>query len=126
MTIGSLRKSLAVALMVLGLPAATYSQDIYPSRTVRFVTGLGAGGAGDVVARELATSLTQQFGQPFIVENRTGAGGLIAAREVAQADPDGYRLLLLSSGITAEQALRGASSTFDIREMEPVSKLFTI
>lgn len=74
----------------------------YPSRPVRLVNGFPAGGAGDTIARMLASSLGQSLGQPVVVENRPGASGTIAAGQVAKANPDGYTIYL---GSAAEFAL---------------------
>jgi len=69
----------------------------YPSRPVRIIVGLAAGGVGDTVARLIAQWLSERLGQPFIIENRTGAAGNIATDAVVRAPPDGYTLLIVSS-----------------------------
>ncbi len=69
----------------------------YPVRPVRIVSGFPPGGINDTYARLIGQSLSQRFGQPFIVENRPGAGGNIAAESVVRATPDGYSLLLTTS-----------------------------
>jgi tripartite-type tricarboxylate transporter receptor subunit TctC len=66
----------------------------YPARPVRIVVGYTPGGATDVIARLVATRLGEKFGQPFVVDNRPGAGSNIASEEVARAKPDGYTLLV--------------------------------
>ena len=73
-------------------PAASAAQ-AYPERPVRIIVPFGAGGANDVVARIVATRLTDVLGQQVVVDNRTGAGGLIGTEIAAKATPDGYTLL---------------------------------
>ncbi len=72
----------------------TVRADSYPSRPVRIVVGLSAGSAADIIARLIGQSLSQRLSQPFVIENRGGAGGSLAAVSVARALPDGYTLLL--------------------------------
>src|SRR6516225_2865487 len=68
----------------------------YPTRPVRIIEGFGAGSALDIVARLIGQSLSEQLGQSFVIENRSGASSNIAAEAVARASPDGYTLLLIS------------------------------
>ena len=74
----------------------------YPDRPVRIVVPFAAGGGSDVVGRAIALKLAEKLGQPFVVENRTGAGGSLGATQVARATPDGYTLLLGSSSEIAQ------------------------
>ena len=78
----------AVILCTTGTPAADW-----PSKPVRVVSPFAAGGAADVIARLFSDGLSTAFNQQFIVENRTGAGGLVGAQTIARADPDGYTLM---------------------------------
>jgi tripartite-type tricarboxylate transporter receptor subunit TctC len=85
------------ALLML-LFAGTVAAQSYPSRPVRVIVPFPPGGAPDLVGRTLANRLQDRLGQSFVVENRTGAGGNIAAEAVAKAAPDGYTLLATSDG----------------------------
>jgi tripartite-type tricarboxylate transporter receptor subunit TctC len=80
----------AMALLVSGARSA----DVYPSRPIRVVVGLAAGGGVDIVARQLAEEMSAILGQRVIVENRVGAGGNIASADVARSAPDGYTLMM--------------------------------
>jgi tripartite-type tricarboxylate transporter receptor subunit TctC len=68
--------------------------DAWPTRPVKFVVPFAAGGTTDILARVVAVSASEAFGQQFIVENKAGAGGNIAADAVAKADPDGYTFIV--------------------------------
>jgi tripartite-type tricarboxylate transporter receptor subunit TctC len=87
-----------VALGALhGSAAAAQAQDSYPSKPVKIVVAFSPGSGNDVIARELARLMFQSLGQPVVVENRTGAGGLIGTETVARAAPDGYTIGLGTS-----------------------------
>ena len=91
---------LAVALAALGTSAAR-AADVWPTRPVRIVVPFTPGGSTDILGRAIARELQETLGQPFIVENRPGAGGSIGATEVARATPDGYTLLMGHIGTLA-------------------------
>lgn len=83
----------AGALSTLPVPAAAQSE--YPARPIKVLYGYPAGGAGDVIGRLVTERMGQILGQQFVMENRVGAGGTIAAGSAAKADPDGYTILLV-------------------------------
>src|SRR4051795_2892156 len=105
------RFALALAAVLLATPmlnSPSSAQD-YPARPVRVIVPFGAGGPADVTARQIGSILQENFGQPFVIENRTGAGGVIGTQEAAKAPPDGYTLLMMSNTQTANESLVPAS-----------------
>jgi tripartite-type tricarboxylate transporter receptor subunit TctC len=93
-------KLLGSVVLALGLAAGSANAQSWPDRPVHMVVPLTAGSATDVMARIVARQLSQQLGQPFIVENKPGAGGTIGTAAVARARPDGYTLLVQSASYT--------------------------
>lgn len=87
----------AALLPFIGTRAAA-EQARYPNHPLTLYIGYGAGGAGDIMTRKLAQKMGEHMGEPLIIENRPGAGGLVATALVAQAKPDGYTLLLTGNG----------------------------
>ncbi|HEX6006640.1 MAG TPA: tripartite tricarboxylate transporter substrate-binding protein, partial [Burkholderiales bacterium] len=77
----------------------------FPTRPVRFVVASSPGGALDVLARLVGPKLTEKWGQPVVVDNRAGAGGVIGTEIVANASPDGYNVLVIAQGFTANPFL---------------------
>ncbi|MFC7555455.1 Bug family tripartite tricarboxylate transporter substrate binding protein [Pseudoroseomonas wenyumeiae] len=98
---GLLASALAAPLVLPGLARA---QGNWPSRTVRVVVPFTPGGSNDAVARPLAEHFQRRLGQPFVVENRPGAGSTLGSNEVARAAPDGYTLLVTSSTFATSAA----------------------
>src|SRR5271167_2451042 len=78
-------------------PVVARAQTTYPTRPVHIVAGYPAGGTTDILARLIGQWLSERLGQPFIIENRAGAGGTIAVDSVVRAPPDGYTLLLTAT-----------------------------
>ena len=105
------------------LPAVSHiaRAQAYPSRPVRLIVGFAAGGAPDIVARLLGQWLSERLGQPFIIENRTGAGGSIATEAVAHAPADGHALLFVTSANTINMTLDGSLNF--IRDIVPVASI---
>jgi tripartite-type tricarboxylate transporter receptor subunit TctC len=95
---------LLLAILASPLPALTAGAAEYPTRPVMLVVAFTPGGPSDVIARILGKRLHEMLGQPFVIENRPGAGGNIAAEAVANAAPDGHTLLMGNNSILATNA----------------------
>lgn len=109
------RFSLAVILLLAaGVPMA--AAQTYPAKPIRIVAPFPAGGTADILARAIGQKLSEAWGQPVVVDNRTGAGGTIGADNVAKSPADGYTLLL---GVTATQAI--AASVFSKPPYDPAT-----
>jgi tripartite-type tricarboxylate transporter receptor subunit TctC len=102
----SLRHACAAALVLLAIAATPgHAQADYPSRPVHLIVPYGAGGIADVGMRILTEKLSAKFGKPFVVENRPGAGGIVAAKAGAAAAPDGYMLSMTGNNYSIAAAL---------------------
>ncbi len=88
----------AAVLLALAVPQSAQAQGTFPTKTVKFIVPFPAGGINDVLARITADKLQAKWGQAIIVEQKTGAGGNIGADLAAQAEPDGYTLLVAPPG----------------------------
>jgi tripartite-type tricarboxylate transporter receptor subunit TctC len=93
----------------------------YPARAIRIVVPFGAGGPADVAARLLGNILQEQFGQPVVIENRTGAGGVIGTVEAIKSPPDGYTLLMMSNTQTANESLLPNRKYELMRDLVPIA-----
>ena len=114
---------IALAGLTLALTASAAAQD-YPTKPVRIMVPFPPGGFNDIVARILATQLSERLGKQFIVENKTGAGGAVAGELVANAPKDGYTLLIVSIAITINPWLR--KLPYDsVKGFTPISILAT-
>src|SRR4051812_14638625 len=111
-----------LALLATLFATQSLAQD-YPSRPVKIIVPCGAGGPADVTARQIGNMLQESFGQPFVVENRTGAGGVIGTVEAAKSPPDGYTLLMMSNTQTAnESLLTAAQRKYELmRDLAPIA-----
>ena len=95
----------------------------YPARPVRIIVPFGAGGPADVTARLVGNIFQENFGQPFVVENRTGAGGVIGTLEAAKSPPDGYTLLMMSNTQTANESLVPTRKYELMRDLAPIAPI---
>jgi len=111
-----------LTFLALAIAPIAHAQDDYPNRTVRIIVPFAPGGSTDVVARILADKLGTELKQSFVVENRAGAGGNIGADVVAKASPDGYTLLMGTTGVLAINKYLYKEMAFDPeRDLVPVS-----
>ena len=115
--------ALAATLLATPIVATSSLAQDYPAHPVRIIVPFGAGGPADVTARLLGNAMQQSFGQPFVVENRTGAGGVIGTQEVVKSQPDGYTLLMMSNTQTANESLMSAAQRkYDLmRDLVPIA-----
>jgi len=98
----------------------------YPSRPVRIIVGLAAGGGTDIVARLIGQWLSERLGQSFVIENRPGAAGNVATEAVVNAPADGYTLLAVSPGAAINATLYDKLSFDFLRDMAPVAGLLRV
>ncbi|MFL1461445.1 tripartite tricarboxylate transporter substrate binding protein [Roseococcus sp. DSY-14] len=114
------RALLAAPLLLPGLARA---QPAWPQRPVRIIVPFGLGGSADVAARFLGEPLSAALGQPFVIENRPGAGATIGTDQVAKAAPDGHTLLLMSNTHTANETLLPSRPYALLRDLVPVAAI---
>jgi tripartite-type tricarboxylate transporter receptor subunit TctC len=115
--------ALGAALLAAPVLGAVAQAEDYPSRPVRIVVPFGPGGPADVAARLIGNVLQESLGQPFVIENRTGAGGVIGTQEAAKSPPDGYTLLMMSNTQTANESLvPAAQRKYELmRDLVPIA-----
>ena len=111
----------ALGLVAAVLATAQCPAQDYPSHPVRIIVPFGPGGPADVAARLLGNTLQDSFGQPFVIENRTGAGGVIGTQEVVKSPPDGYTLLMMSNTQTANESLVPNRKYDLMRDLVPIA-----
>ena len=117
------------ALRIIGLALAavasaqaqTIPGENYPLRPIRLIVGYSPGGGSDIVARMLSKKLAERLGQPVIVENKTGAAGMIGAEYVTRAKPDGYTLLFASSGMMTTNPVIYKKVPYSASSFVPIS-----
>jgi tripartite-type tricarboxylate transporter receptor subunit TctC len=114
---------LAAGAAVLPAWSGFASAQNYPSRPVRIIVGFAAGGPNDILARLIGQWLTERLGQPFVIENRPGAGSNIATEAVVHAAPDGYALLLVGTPNAINATLYDNLNFNFIRDIAPIAGL---
>ena len=117
-----MRNRLLIVLTLVGASPCA-AQDAYPSRPVRVIVTAAPGGVVDVTARVISQQLTEQIGKQFVVENRTGAGGIIGSGLVAKAPPDGYTLLLATPGFTIVPTLHKSLPYDPIKDFTAITQI---
>src|SRR5258708_360657 len=117
------RKFLHLAAGAAALPAVSRVARAqgYPSRPVRLIVGFAPGSTSDILARPMAPRLQERLGQPFVVENRPGAGTNIATEAVVRAPADGYTLLLISPAAAVNATLYDKLNFVFLRDIAPVA-----
>jgi tripartite-type tricarboxylate transporter receptor subunit TctC len=113
----------AAGATALGLPLASRAQQAYPSRPINWVVGFPPGGGADGVTRLVAAKLSQNIGQPVIVENRPGASSIIAAQYVANAAPDGHTILTGEQGALVFNQALYSKLPYDPKDLAAVSNM---
>src|SRR5688500_12598605 len=115
-----MKKFLLFVLVIFSLGTAT-AQDRYPSKALRLIVPFAPGGSTDIFARLIAERAQGPLGQPVVVENRAGAAGNIGAEAVARSAPDGYTLLMATTGVMAINNALYKNMTYDAaKDLEPV------
>ena len=117
-----------LAVSALALPAISRAAvaQAWPAQPVRLVVGFATGQAIDILARLIAESLTQQFNQQFIVENKPGAGGNIATEGVARAPADGYSLMVIGANNPINTTLYDKLGFDLLRDFAPVAGIYRV
>jgi tripartite-type tricarboxylate transporter receptor subunit TctC len=116
------RRLLLLSAAAIGTATRAAAQEAWPARPTTIVVPYVPGGPSDILARTLAQQLQARLGQPFVVENRTGANGAVAAQHVARQAPDGATLFVAASGIMTINPLLLARAGYDpVRDFTPVT-----
>ena len=113
-----LTPALAAALLL----AAAAAQAQYPNKPIKLIVPLAAGGTGDTLSRTVGEQIARELGQPVVIENKPGAGGLVGTELAANSAPDGYTLLSVSPSHVINPALHAGKKTYDpLKDFEPIT-----
>src|SRR5689334_15827356 len=120
-----LRFALISAIVLAFADSAVAQEDAskYPSRPIHLIVGFAAGGGNDVIARIYGQKLSEDLGQPVIVENKPGAGAIVATEYVSKATPDGYTLLVSATGMAINPSLYARLPYDAVRDFVAISEL---
>ncbi len=113
-------RAFLVIAFALTCSISSHAED-YPTRTIKMIVPTGAGGITDILARLVGKHISEKLGQPVVIDNRTGAGGTIGTRAVAQAEPDGYTLLMVFPSHAANPALYAKLPYDSEKDFAPIS-----
>ena len=116
-----IRAGVASIIALAGMGHVAHAAETYPAKPVRIIVGLAPGGATDIQARWYAQKLTERLGRSFIVDNRTGAGGLLAYQLAANAAPDGYTVVAATASFTIVPAVQPKVPYDTVKDYEPVA-----
>jgi len=117
-----MKRLLIIIVGILLCAGRTMAQD-YPAKPIRFIIPLAPGGGGDILARSIAQKLNEKWGQPVIVDNRPGGGGMIGTEVVAKAPADGYTILMIATNHTVNPSLIPKLPYDAIADFAPVTQL---
>ena len=117
---------LAALGLALGFASSALAAEEYPGRPIHILVGLSAGSTSDILARSVAQKMKEEWGEPVLVENRPGAGGINAASAVASSAPDGYTLLLVSAGHAATAAMFSKLPYDTLHDFAGVSRIVNV
>ena len=117
--------SLALMAFLGAMATNAHSQTAYPNKPLKIVVPFGAGGVADLTARTVAQKLGENLGQSIVIENKPGAGGVVATDAVAKSAPDGYTLLLMSNATAVSAGLFKTLPYDAEKDLTPLSVLGT-
>jgi len=114
---------IAVVALALGQAGAVLAQAAYPTKPVKIIVPYSAGGPADIYARFVGDRLQKAMSQPFVIENRPGAGAIIGTDAVAKSPPDGYTLLMMSNTHTVNESLFTKKPYSLLRDLAPIAPI---
>ncbi len=120
-----MRSAWLLILTVLGA-SPCYGAEVYPAKPVRVVAPFAPGGISDIVARVMSQQLSEQFGKTFIVDNRSGAGGVVGNGIVAKAAPDGHTLLMVTPAFTILPGISRSLPYDTVKDFTPVTQIMRV
>ena len=120
-----MRSAWLLILTVLGA-SPCYGAEVYPAKPVRVVAPFAPGGISDIVARVMSQQLSEQFGKTFIVDNRSGAGGVVGNGIVAKAAPDGHTLLMVTPAFTILPGISRSLPYDSVKDFTPVTQIMRV